>query len=421
MKKIFLTTFAISSPLMANELVFQTEEAPTPYINIRADLNAEGTGFVPDASTFEVDKTGRSIVYNKGARWPDTANIPVCWINPGDAGEIVGDLQNHLTAEYRKANLFFKYEGTCNSDSWKTAKIRVWFKRTHIWTNESSIGGGGGLSFIGLANAILGGSEGQGTMNIQIAKDIIGYAKNRWAEWTKNITRATAVHEFGHAMGLAHEQSRNDAPVCNDQRGDLKNDGTYVFVGAYDQYSIMNYCRNGANVSSLSDGDLAGLRYLYPNAGVVNPPAPSSGEPKGSHRLVSKFNGKCVDINSSSKDNSVQLQQYDCNGTQAQSFWIQNSGDGYVYLVNTNSGKCLDVRSSSKDNGAVVQQYDCNRTDAQRITFDAPNSKGEARIKFKASGKCLDVKDWSKENKGKLQQWDCGSGDNQYWGLPQKG
>ena len=75
--------------------------------------------------------------------------------------------------------------------------------------------------------------------------------------------KSTAIHEFGHALGLRHEQERLAGSHCPDENEELKEkiDEWGIAIGPYDRESIMNYCNT--EWTHLSEGDIDALRRLY--------------------------------------------------------------------------------------------------------------------------------------------------------------
>ncbi|MDQ3235814.1 MAG: hypothetical protein M3Q07_28735, partial [Pseudobdellovibrionaceae bacterium] len=197
-------------------------------------------------------------VVNMQNKWPDPTSVPVCIMNRSEiTDELFNDIKTHVVNDYSsKADIGFVGWADCQSSDMNAPVIRVIFHRVHNWNNSSSASAGGGKSKVGRDETSCGGCGG-GTMSLDVGSNgAYPPSTSRVRDFIVKQTRATAVHEFGHAMGLLHEHERSDAAGCNDFSGFVQNSDRNVYVGEYDPDSIMNYCVN-KELTSLSAGDIA--------------------------------------------------------------------------------------------------------------------------------------------------------------------
>ncbi|MDB4969346.1 MAG: pathosis-related protein 5-like [Myxococcales bacterium] len=87
----------------------------------------------------------------------------------------------------------------------------------------------------------------------------------------------------------------------------------------------------------------------------------------GYYRIVNRNSNLVLDVagGPGATARGVKVQLWSSWSGANQQWKAVAMGNGYYQLVARHSGKCLDVPSSSIDNGVVLQQWDCNGTGAQ--------------------------------------------------------
>jgi hypothetical protein len=176
------------------------------------------------------------------AVWRDTQTIYVCWENPSDQSLADINLVRRAVTETWQAASKLDFTGWQQCAT-QNAGIRIRIDDSGPHTK-------------GLGKQINGVPDGM----------VLNFTFRKWSpdcqKTHEYCVYAIAVHEFGHAVGFAHEQNRPDATLqCHSLAQGGNGD---VLLTPFDPSSAMNYCnRHWNNDGKLSDLDKKAAQELY--------------------------------------------------------------------------------------------------------------------------------------------------------------
>jgi Trehalose utilisation/Ricin-type beta-trefoil lectin domain len=239
---------------------------------------------------------------------------------------------------------------------------------------------------------------------------------SEWYSWSKDLRQNSAID-------ILASIDASSFPVGTDPNQQWHS-GFYPILWTNRNYKMLyaNFGHNGMNYStntrtsstfdSAQQNQWLTQGILWLGTGGVTPPTtppPSDGtiDPTAWYSVVDKTSGKCVDARAAGTTSGTAIQQYTCNGSNAQQYQFAPTSGGFVRINNRgNSAQALDVTNVSTADNAPIQLWSYSGGNNQQWQ---PVSEGGGYYHFvnRNSGKCLDVPAASTADSVQLVQYAC--------------
>ena len=137
---------------------------------------------------------------------------------------------------------------------------------------------------------------------------------------------------------------------------------------------------------------------------------------EGDYVLRSVMTGKCIDIAASTTADGGKVQQWDCNGSNAQKFHISPTSGGYWKIINVNSNKGLEIAGASTAQNAYFQQWSYTGGNHQQFKF-VSRAANQFSIQTRHTDMAMDLYWGSADNGTQYVQYPYTGTSNQLYTL----